>query len=107
MGLFRILLLIAAGVAVYWLIRKRTDRQQEQSQDLEWQGVFRKELPEVRGNVPAGYYVNLLALSRSRISREECIARLDDLVSKMKAEGIDTQAVETLILKLEQDFEIH
>ena len=107
MGFFRILLLVAAGVAIYWLMRRRTRGQQVPSQDLEWQGVFRKELPEVRGSVPAGYYVNLLALSRSRISREECIARLDELVTRMKAEDIDTQAVETLILKLEQDFEVH
>ena len=107
MGLVRILLLIAAGVAVYFLMRKRSGERQELSHDLEWQETFRKELPEMRGAVPAGYYVNLLALSRSRIGREECISRLDELVGKMKSEGIDTQPVETLILKLEQDFEVH
>jgi hypothetical protein len=105
MGVFRILLLIAAGVAVYWIFRKRTGQNQEPPQNLEWQNVFKKELPEVRRSVPAGYYVSLLALSRSRISQEECISRLDELVSKMKTEGIETQPVETLILKLEQDFE--
>jgi len=107
MGLFRILILVAAGAAIYWLIKKRGSQKQELTENLEWQNVFKKELPEIRGSVPAGYYVNLLALSRSRISQEECVARLDELVGKMKTEGIDTQAVETLILKLEQDFEIH
>ena len=101
------MLLVAAGVTIYWLVKKRENQKKEVPQNLEWQAVFREELPQLRGAVPAGYYVSLLALSRSRISREECISRLDELVGKMKPEGIDTQPVETLILKLEQDFEVH
>jgi hypothetical protein len=107
MSFIRILLLVAAGVAIYWLIKKRSSQNQELPENREWQRVFRRELPELRNSVPAGYYVNLLALSRSRITQEECVARLDELVIRMKEEGIDTQPVETLILKLEQDFEVH
>ncbi|MBN1685534.1 MAG: hypothetical protein JW852_02720 [Spirochaetales bacterium] len=107
MSLIRILFLVAAGVAVYWLIKKRGVQKEKIPDNLEWQRVFRSELSELRNSVPAGYYVNLLALSRSRISKEECVARLDELVIKMKEEAIDTQPVETLILKLEQDFEVH
>lgn len=107
MSFVRILLLAAAGFAVYWLIKKRGQPTMTPSDNLEWQGVFRRELPQLRGLVPAGYYVSLLALSRSRIPQDECVGRLDELVEKMKAEGIDTQSVETLILKLEQDLETH
>ena len=69
MGLVRILLLVAAGVTIYWLVKKRENQKKEVPQNLEWQAVFREELPQLRGAVPAGYYVSLLALSRSRISR--------------------------------------
>jgi hypothetical protein len=107
MSLFRIVLIIAAGVAVYWLYKKRGERSQEPAINLEWQVLFRAELPDLKRLVPAGYYVNLLALSRSRIGQEECVARLDELAGKMKNADIDSQPVETLILKLEQDFEVH
>lgn len=107
MGFFRIILIIAAGVAVYWLYKKRGERAQEPQIDLGWQTIFRNELTDLKGSVPAGYYVNLLALSRSRITQEECVTRLDELVGKMKSADIDSQPVETLILKLEQDFEVH
>ena len=107
MGFFRIILIIAAGVAVYWLYKKRGEREKQPQIDLEWQTLFRNELPDLKRSVPAGYYVNLLALSRSRITQEECVARLDELVGKMKNLKVDSQPVETLILKLEQDFEVH
>ena len=107
MSFFRIILIIAAGVAVYWLYKKRGERANEPAVNLDWQVLFKAELPELKGSVPAGYYVNLLALSRSRIGQEECVARLDELAGKMKNAEIDSQPVETLILKLEQDFEVH
>ena len=107
MSFFRIILIIAAGVAVYWLYKKRGEKRNEPVIDLEWQTVFKEEMPALKGAVPAGYYVSLLALSRSRVTREECVARLDELAGKMKNAALDAQAVETLILKLEQDFEVH
>ncbi len=107
MSIFRIILIVAAGVAIYWLYKKRADRTKEPAINLQWQTVFRGELTELKHTVPAGYYVSLLALSRSRVTQEECVARLDELAGKMKNAGLDAHAVETLILKLEQDFEVH
>ena len=107
MSFFRIVLIIAVGVAVYWLYKKRGERAKEPAINLEWQVLFRGELPELKNSVPSGYYVNLLALSRSRITQEECVARLDELAGKMKNADVDSQPVETLILKLEQDYEVH
>ena len=71
MGLIRIVLIVAAGIAVYYLLKKRDERKQEPGVDLEWQAVFKGELSAIRGSVPAGYYVSLLALSRSRITRQD------------------------------------
>ena len=107
MSFLQIVLLAGAGFAIYWLIKKRGNQKKEPSENLEWQATFKREMPELRNSVPAGYYVSLLALSRSRISQEECVSRLDEIVEKMKSEEINTHAVETLILKLEQDFEVH
>ncbi len=106
-GVFRIILLIAAGVAFYWYYSRRRISPQTSSDGLEWQSVFKSELPSLKGTIPVGYYVNLLALSKSNIAKEECIARLDEVVTKMKEEELDTQAVETLILKVEQDMNLH
>ena len=107
-GFLRIILIIAVGVAFYWYYSKRRAIQPGQAPDLlSWQPIFRDELPALKSAVPVGYYVNLLALSKSRIPREECVARLDEIVAKMKEEDTDSQAVATLILKLEQDTNIH
>jgi hypothetical protein len=106
-GLFRIILLVAAGVGFYYYYSKRRARPAEGSDGLEWQEVFRSELPVVKKAVPVGYYVHLLALSKSNVPKEECISRLDELVGKMKEEDLDTQPVETLILKIEQDMTLH
>jgi hypothetical protein len=106
-GVFRIILLIAAGVSFYWYYSRRRVTTQKLSDGLEWQSVFRNELAELKRSIPVGYYVNLLALSKSNIAKEECIARLDELVAKMKEEELDTQSVETLILKVEQDMNLH
>ena len=106
-GLLRIILLVAAGIGFYYYYSKRRAKPDEPSDGLEWRAVFRVELPILKKAVPVGYYVNMLALSKSNIPKEECVSRLDEIVSKMKEEDLDTQAVETLILKIEQDLTLH
>ncbi|MBT3273649.1 MAG: hypothetical protein HN368_10870 [Spirochaetales bacterium] len=104
----RVILLIAAGIGIYWFYSKRKAAQPKEIADhITWHPIFKDELPSLKSAVPVGYYINLLALSKSRISKEECIERLDELIAKLKDEGLDSQAVATLILKIEQDMNIH
>ena len=53
MSFFRIVLIIAVGVAVYWLYKKRGERAKEPAINLEWQVLFRRELPELKNSGPA------------------------------------------------------
>ena len=103
---FRIILLLAVGVAIYWLYRKRT-RKTGISDQSEWKNIFKEELPILKKSIPPGYHITLVSMYRSKISKKVCIARLDELLNKMKEEGVDTQPIATLILKIETENNIH
>ena len=102
----RILLLLAAGLAIYWLYRKRIDKKTVGNQSR-WQHILKQELPELRKSIPPGYFMALTAISRSNMSKEECVSQLDDMLEKMKDENQDTQPIATLILKIEADTNVH
>lgn len=106
-GFLRIVLLVAVAVVAYRYLTRRKKISQEPKEDLQWQVIFKEELADLKKSIPVGYYVNLLALSKSKMSKDECIARLDELVAKMKGEELDTHSVETLILKIEQENQFH
>ena len=104
--IFRVILLLAVGIGIYWLYRKRVNRKAVDDQSG-WKYVFLEELPILKNSISPGYYMAVEAMSRSNIDKEACIARLDELLNKMKEDGVDTQPIATLILKIEADENVH
>ena len=104
--ILRVILLLAIGISIYWLYRKRVNKKVVDDQST-WKCVFKEELPILKNGVPPGYFSALVAISKSNMSKEECIAQLDELMKKNKEEGLDPQPIATLILKIEADKNIH
>lgn len=102
----RIILLLALGVAIYWLYQKRSVKKSIDNR-LRWKNILKQELSNLRKSIPPGYFLALTAMSRSDISKEECISQLDEMLEKMKEEDHDTRPIATLILKIEADGNVH
>ena len=64
--LFRLLLIIVAGVVAYRVISKRRSSRKYK---IRWKGIVDEELEHLKKVVPVEHYINLLALSRSEITR--------------------------------------
>ena len=95
--LMRLLLIIVAGVIAYRVISKRRSSRKGK---IRWKGIVDEELDHLKKVVPVEHYINLLALSRSEMTDQECIARLEEIAETMREKNVDAQPVDELVQKI-------
>lgn len=95
--LLRLLLIIVAGVVAYRVISKRRSSRKDK---IRWKGIVDEELEHLKKVVPVEHYINLLALSRSEMTDQECIARLEEIAETMREKNVDAQPVNELVQKI-------
>ena len=95
--LVRLLLIIVAGVVAYRVISKRKSGKKAR---IRWKGIVVSELEHLKKVVPVEHYINLLALSRSEMTDQECIARLEEIAETMREKNVDAQPVNDLAQKI-------
>lgn len=97
---WRILLLIVAGVVAYRVFSKRRKPRSAGGGGPYWKEIVQLELDALKKTVPVEHYVNLMALSRSDLSHQECLAQLDEIVIAMRAKDVDPEPILDLMQKI-------
>jgi len=97
---WRLLLLIVAGVVAYRIISKRKQRRAGAGGGMYWKEVVEAELEQLKESVPVEHYINILALSRSQMSDQECLTQLDKMVDAMREKQADPEPVLELMQKI-------